>query len=74
MSCCRRWQRDEGIIAEGGGDCPHRVAGGLDCPFIVLFQQQWANEAEDGIAAGEDGDDVATPIPAETMRRCDLSA
>ena len=38
------------------------VAGALDGPFIVLFEQQRADEADDGVVVGEDADDVGSPL------------
>jgi hypothetical protein len=38
------------------------VAGALDGPFIVLFEQQRANETDDGVVVGEDADDVGSPL------------
>lgn len=38
------------------------VAGALDGPFVVLFEQQRADETDDGVVVGEDADDVGPPL------------
>lgn len=55
-ACC--WQADEGIIAHCGDCLKCHVAGSLDGPFIVLFEQQRTDQAHDGVVVGEDADDL----------------
>src|SRR5690348_16893186 len=38
------------------------VAGSLHCPFIVLFKQQSANQADNGSLVWEDADHLAAPL------------
>jgi hypothetical protein len=44
----------------GGEYFGSRVAAGFG-PFVVLLGQDGADEADDGVAAGEDTDDVGPP-------------
>ena len=47
-----------GADAAGFGECVEsEVAAGLG-PFVVLFGEDRADEADDGVAVGEDTDDV----------------
>ena len=42
------------------GDCfQGHVSRPLDCPFVVLLQEQCADEADDGCFVGKDADDIA---------------
>lgn len=70
MSACS-WQADEGIIAHYGDGFQRHVAGPLDGPFIVLFEQQRADETNDGIVVGKDADDFCAPLDlaVETLDR-----
>ena len=61
MSACR-WQADERIIAHCGDGLKGHVSGPLDGPFVVLFKQQCADEADDGAIVGEDADDLGAPL------------
>ena len=56
------WQADEGIIAQLANALQRHVAGSLDGPFVVLFQQQGADETDDGVVVGEDADHVGAPL------------
>mgnify|MGYP001094792610 FL=1 len=38
------------------------VAGALNGPFIVLFEQQRTDETHDGVVVGEDADDIGAPL------------
>ncbi len=58
----RRWQADERIIAHYGDGFQRHVAGPLDGPFIVVFEQQRADETNDGIVVGKDADDLGAPL------------
>ena len=55
------------------------VAGSLDGPFVVLLQQQRADQADDGRFVWKDTDDVAAPLdlavePLQGVGRVDLGA
>ena len=62
------------------GDCFQcHVSRPLDCPFVVLLQEQCADEADDGCFVGEDADDVAAAFDLaveafEGVGRVDLGA
>jgi hypothetical protein len=47
-------------LPAGGEDFWAHVAAGLG-PFVVLLGQHGADEADDGVAAGEDPDDIGSP-------------
>jgi hypothetical protein len=61
VSACG-WQADEGIIAHRGDCLKCHVAGSLDSPFIVLFEQQRTDQAHDGFIVGKDADDLCPPL------------
>ena len=56
------WQLDDGIIAERGDGFQGHVAGALDGPFIVLFQQDGPDEAGDGGLVGEYADHIGATL------------
>ena len=51
-----------GIIAQGRDGFQRHVAGALDRPFIVLLEQDRADETDDGVLVGEDADDLGAPL------------
>ena len=53
-SGCHSGQSDGGSIAQRSDCFQAHVAGTLDCPFLVLLQQQCADEAGDGGFIGKD--------------------
>lgn len=55
-------QADERIIAHRGDGLKCHVAGSLDSPLVVLFEQQRADETNDGIVVGEDADDLCAAL------------
>ena len=55
-------QADESIVADGGHRFQRHVACALDGPFIVLFEQDGADEAGDGGLVREDADDLGAPL------------
>ena len=57
-SGCHDGQADDGIIAQGSDGFQAHVAGALDGPFIVLFEQDGADQADDHVKVGEDADDI----------------
>ena len=52
------------------------VAGALDGPLVVLFEQDRADEAGDGGLVGEDADDLgaALDLAVEALERVGASA
>ena len=54
------WQADERIIAQGGDGFQGHVAGALHSPLVVLFEQDGADESDDGVLVGEDADDLGS--------------
>lgn len=46
----------------GGEGFQRHVACTLDCPFIVLFEQQRPAEADDGIVVREDPDNIGAAL------------
>ena len=55
-------QADEGIIADGGDAFQGHVAAALDGPFVVLLEEQSADQAEDGVVVGEDADHLGSAL------------
>ena len=56
------WQADERIIAHRGDCLKCHVAGPLDGPFVVLFEQQRTDQAHDGVVVWEDADDLCASL------------
>src|SRR5262245_66561332 len=54
------WQTDEGSIADWSDAFQSNVSGALDGPFIIVFEQDSADEAGDGVVVGKDTDDVSS--------------
>lgn len=52
------WQADGCIIADWGDAFQHHVAGPLDGPLIVLFEQDGFDEPPGRGLVGEDTDDI----------------
>jgi hypothetical protein len=50
------------ILAERRDGFQGHVSGTLDRPFVVLLEQQGADEADEGGLVGEDADDFAVPL------------
>ena len=44
------------------GQLFHRHVAAGDGPLIILLQHEGADEASDGLAIGEDADDVGAPL------------
>jgi len=59
---CRDGQADDRIIADGGDAFQCDVTSALDGPFIILFEQNGADEACDGGLVGEDADDLGAAL------------
>ena len=52
----------DGIIAQRRDRFQTHVPAALNRPFVVLFEQQRADETHDGVFVGEDADDVGAPL------------
>src|SRR5712671_1207940 len=61
-SGCRSGQSDGGSIAQRSDGFQAHLAGTLDCPFLVLLQQQRTDEAGDGGFVGKDAHDLAASL------------
>ena len=61
-SGCHCGQADVWTIAQGRDGFQAHVSGALDGPFIVLFQQQCADQAHHRLFVGEDPDDLAAAL------------
>ena len=59
-ACC--WQADKRIIAHCSDGFQCHVAGSLDGPFIVLFEEQGTDQSDDGVVVGKDADDLCPPL------------
>ena len=62
MSVCHGGQADDGIIAQGRDSFQRHVACSLHSPLIVLFEQDCADQTDDGVLVGEDADDVGASL------------
>ena len=58
----RQGQADDGIIGDGGDGLKGHVAGALDGPLVVLFEEDGADEACDGGLVGKDADDLGAAL------------
>src|SRR5690606_30909389 len=74
-SACRSGQADERIIAHCGDCLKGQVSGSLDCPLIILLEQQRTDEAHDGVRAAIDSLDrllhalTIGKMPTTSVRR-----
>lgn len=65
---CRADQRaTAGRLMRGSSAQPadafqRHVAGAVDGPLVVLFEQDCADEADDGVVVGEDADHIGSPL------------
>ena len=50
------------MLAHRNNRFQRHVSRSLDCPFVVLFDQDGADQAGDGILVGKDADDVGSPL------------
>ena len=62
LSGCHGGQLDDRIIAQRRDCFQAHVAAALHLPFIVLLEQQCADEARDGRLVGEDADHISAPL------------
>ena len=63
-------QPDDGIIAQWSDCFQRHVASSLHRPFVVLFQQDSAHEAEDGGFVGKDSHHICTPLDLAIEASC----
>ena len=59
-------------MAQRGDGFQRHVAGALDGPFVVLFEEEGADQADDGVVVGEDADDVGAPLDLADRRSIGL--
>jgi hypothetical protein len=62
MSGGRGGQLDERIVAQRCDGFQGHVAGALDGPLVVLFEEDGTDEANDGLVVGEDADDLGAAL------------
>ena len=62
LSGCDCGQADRGSIAQGSDGFQCHVSGALNGPFVVLLEEQGADEADDGGLVREDPDDIAAAL------------
>jgi hypothetical protein len=62
VSVCLGWQADSGIIAHRSDGFQRHVAGALDSPFIVLLEQDGADQSVDSLLIGEDANNVGAAL------------
>ena len=62
LSGCHGGQLDDWIIAQTRDRFQAHVSAALNCPLIILFEQQRADEPRDSIFVGEDADDISAPL------------
>src|SRR5271166_3905896 len=70
-------QSDDRIIAQRGHGFQGHVAGALDGPFVVLFEEYGSDESGDGFVVGENANDFGPSFdfavePLEAMGGMDL--
>jgi hypothetical protein len=61
VSACS-WQADERIIAHSGDGFQGHVAGSLDGPFAILFQEQGTDQSNNGVIVRKDTDDLRASL------------
>src|SRR5439155_19562461 len=54
LSGCQTWPFDNRIVAQRRHGFQCHVASSLDRPFVVLLEQDGANETGNGVLVGED--------------------
>ena len=53
-------ETDEGVVSHRRDGFQRHVSGALDGPFIVLFEQDGADETRDRVFIGKDADDLGS--------------
>ena len=61
-------QPDDGIVAQGCDRFQRHIAGALNCPFVILLEQDRADETGDGLIIGEDADDIGAALDLAVRR------
>lgn len=61
-SACHGWRADERIIAHLADGFQRHVSSALDCPFVILFEQDRADESDDSVVVGKDADDIGAAL------------
>ena len=56
------WQPDDEIIAHVSDSFQGHVSAALDGPFVVLFEQDGADQASRRLFVGEDPDNLGSPL------------
>jgi hypothetical protein len=62
VSCGRGGQLDEWIIAQRSDGFQCHIARPIDRPFIVLLEQDGADQTGNGVVIGEDADDFGAAL------------
>jgi hypothetical protein len=62
LSDSHGWQPDDEIIGHVSDSFQGHVLAALNRPFIVLFEQQRADETGYGLLVGEDTDDIRASL------------
>ena len=62
LSDSHGWQPDDEIIAHVSDSFQGHVSAALNRPFIVLFEQQRADETGYGLLVGKDADDIGASL------------
>ena len=60
------------IIAQGRDGFQAHVSAALNRSFVILFEEEGADEAGDGVFIGEDADDVGAPLDLALRRSSGL--
>jgi hypothetical protein len=63
------WQSDDGVIAQGGHGFQRHVSSALDRPFVVLLEEDGADEPDDDVVVGADADDLG-PALGRVKKEC----
>ena len=61
-SCCHGRQHDKGLIAHLGDAFQRDVSSALNGPFVILFEQDGAEERGDGIFVAKDAENVGPSL------------
>ena len=55
-------QFDDRIIAQSGDGFQRHVPGSLDGPFVVLFEEDGADQPNNGLVVGKDAHDLGSAL------------
>jgi hypothetical protein len=67
-SVCHGRQADDGTIAQRRDGFQRHVARPLHRPFVVLLEQDGADQTGDGVLVGKDADDLGTALDRRKIR------